>query len=470
MSKKVLPTCVFENERVTFKSYINEFTSELFKEFDSKAEKIGLHSKIDDLLTGKKVNYTEGLAAWHPKYRYEAMSNVNDNGAYDPFDTGTDHDKGIKLLELYDLLMCSKNIVTIGIGGSFEGPKMLLEALEASMDEDPLEIFGGHHKYIFITGSDLSEFQIKTKGLNPEDTVFLISSKSFTTQETITILKEAISLSGDMDRFIAITANKAEAKKYNIKNIIEFDKEIGGRYSIWSDISVLIKWLAPYAFGGFVEGGKQADDDLKNNKSYLKFVKYLAYSDIWLHNNKNKNSRAILSYIWAWRSFPDYIQQLEMESLGKQPSKDSEFNKTGQIIFGGYGPTAQHSYFQLLHQGTQDICADIVASKNDEKSLAYAQAITQSKLLSQGIKELKGQDRINGDIPINLFLTNVTNSSQSYDGVLKGPSVLNELGYLIATWEHRTYITAAMLGINPFDQFGVGAGKIYTKKYLAQKD
>ena len=468
MSKKISPSCVFENDRVTFKSYINEFTSELYEEFDSKAEKIGLHSKIDDLLTGKKVNYTEGLAAWHPKYRKESMINKNDNGMYDPFDTGTNHDKDIELLELYDLCTSSKNIVTIGIGGSFEGPKMLLEALEASLDQDPLDIFGGKLKYIFITGSDLTEFQIKTKGLNPKDTLFLISSKSFTTEETILILKEAISFSGDMSKFIAITANKSEAKKYNINNIIEFDKEIGGRYSIWSDISVLIKWLTPYAFGGFMEGGRQADNDLKNNESYLKFVKYLAYSDIWLHNYKNRNSRAVLSYIWGWRSFPDYIQQLEMESLGKQPSEDSEFNKTGQIIFGGYGPTAQHSYFQLLHQGTQDVCVDIVVCKNDEKSLAYAQAITQSKLLSQGTKDLKGQDRINGDIPTNLFLTNVTDTL--YDGTFKGPSLLNELGYLIATWEHRTYITAVMLGINPFDQFGVNAGKIYTKKYLAKKD
>ena len=468
MSKKISPSCVFENDRVTFKSYIHEFTKELYDEFDSIAEKIGLQSKIDDLLTGKEVNYTEGLAAWHPKYRDDAMLNANQNGAYDPFDTGTDYQKALDLLAMYDKVV-GKNIVTIGIGGSFEGPKMLLEALEASMDKDPLEIFGESNKYIFITGSDLSEFRTKTKGLNPEDTTFLISSKSFTTQETITILKEAISWSGDLDKFIAITANKAEPKKYNINNIIEFDKEIGGRYSIWSDISVLIKWTDSMAFGGFIEGGKQADQDLKNNKSYLKFIKYLAYSDIWLHNYKNKNSRAVLSYIWGWRSFPDYIQQLEMESLGKQPSNNSKFNKTGQIIFGGYGPTAQHSYFQLLHQGTQNLCADIVACKNDKKSLAYAQAITQSKLLSHGAKELKGKDKINGDIPINLFLTNITNWSQSKN-TPKGPSVLNELGYLIATWEHRTYITAAMLGINPFDQFGVGAGKIYTRKYLAQKD
>ena len=145
-----------------------------------------------------------------------------------------------------------------------------------------------------------------------------------------------------------------------------------------------------------------------------------------------------------------------MESLGKQPSKNSKYKKTGQIIFGGYGPTAQHSYFQLLHQGTQDVCVDIVANKKDKECLAYAQAITQSDLFSHGAKDLKGREKINGNVPTNIFLIN---KSDSYD-----------LGYLIATWEHRTYITATILGINPYDQFGVNAGKIYTSRYLSKKD
>ena len=137
----------------------------------------------------------------------------------------------------------------------------------------------------------------------------------------------------------------------------------------------------------------------------------------------------------------------DRESLGKQPSKDAEFKKTGQIIFGGYGPTAQHSYFQLLHQGTQNICADIIANKEDEKSLAYAQAITQMQLLTKGSKDLKGHEKINGNIPINLFLFNKIG--------------LYELGYLISTWEHRTFITSVILNINPFDQFGVNLSLIH---------
>tara|TARA_Y100000748_G_scaffold298578_1_gene294061 strand:+ start:651 stop:1970 length:1320 start_codon:yes stop_codon:yes gene_type:complete len=439
MNKEISPTCIFENERVTFISYIEEFTPKLYKEFDSKADGLGLHSKINDLFSGKKVNYTEGLAAWHPKYRDQ----------YNPssFDTPSNKKQQIELSKLNELCSDAKNIVTIGIGGSFEGPKMFLEVIDSEKDDT---------NFIFITGADLYEFRTKTRKLDPKDTVFIVSSKSFTTEETISILKEALHWSGEVNRFFAITANKEEVEKYNIKNIIEFDKEIGGRYSIWSEISALIHCLKKDEYDNFIAGGKQADFDLKKNDAYLKFVKNLAFSDIWLHNIKNKNSRVVLSYAWNLRSFPNFIQQLEMESLGKRPSKDSEYKKTGQIIFGGYGPTAQHSYFQLLHQGTQDICVDIIVGKEDKKSLAYAQAITQSRLMTQGAEDLKNHETINADIPTNLFLIDTTSSY--------------ELGYLLATWEHRAYLTAAMLQINPFDQFGVNAGKIYTKKYLSDKD
>ncbi len=433
------PTCIFENEKVSFISYINEFTSELYQEFDIKADNIGLQSKIEDLFKGEKVNYTEHLAAWHPKYRNE----------YSPtsMDSPSNKNQRDELSNLCDLCKANKNIITIGIGGSYEGPKMLLETLELSNEDT---------SFVFITGSDPNEFRVKTEKLNPKETIFIVSSKSFKTEETISLLKVAMSWSGEISKFVAITANKEEAKKYNFDSIIEFDKEIGGRYSIWSEISALIYCLKKDNYDAFMAGGKQADIDIQSNKSYLKFVKNLAYSDIWLHNIKNKNSRAVLSYNWNLRSFPDYIQQLEMESLGKQPSKKSEFKKTGQIIFGGYGPIAQHSYFQLLHQGTQNICADIIVCKENKKSLAYAQAITQSKLMSNGAEALKDHEKINSKTPTNLFLIN---GSSSF-----------ELGYLLATWEHRTFITASMLQINPFDQFGVNAGKIYTNKYLSDID
>ena len=428
----MLDNYFFENDLLRYESHLKGFNISIFNELNSKFEELDVNSKIEDLFTGKHVNYTEDQAAWHPKYRASSpnwpskqLSEFIDNGLLD----------GVL------------NIVVLGIGGSFEGPKLLVESLIGS---------NTNLNHLFITGSDPREFKEKTSNLEKTETLFIISSKSFTTDETLETLNDAIKWSGDMNKFIAITANELEASKYNFKHIIKFDKEIGGRYSIWSDIAIPAFLDATFEPDNFLMGGNQADQDLQNNKKYLEFVKTLSFSDIWLNNSKNKTARAVLSYSWKLRSFADYVQQLEMESLGKQPKKDSAFQKTGQIIFGGYGPTAQHSYFQLLHQGTQDICADIIASKENLKSLAYAQAITQAKILSDVTEDsLKAEEKINGNIPLNLFLLNKVDAKT--------------LGYLIATWEHRTYITAAMLGINPFDQFGVRAGKIYTKKYLSSK-
>ena len=422
--QKNLTDYIFKNDVLNYESHLNGFTDSIFQSFDSKSKELNLESKIDDLLTGKIVNTSENQAAWHPKYRrkFDSIIPTKENKSK------------------------YKNVVTLGIGGSFEGPKLLIE----SLNNDNSDI-----NHIFITGSDLNEFKDKLSNINPDETIFIVSSKSFTTDETLETLKEAIKWSGNIRKFIAITANKEEAAKYNIEEIIEFDKEIGGRYSIWSDIHLPALYCPKSNFDArkFLKGGHQADLDIQNNNDYLNFLKILSFSDIWFNNFAGKNTRAILSYSWKLRSFANYAQQLEMESLGKHPNQNSEYKNTGQIIFGGYGPTAQHSYFQLMHQGTQNICADIIASKEDSKSLAYAQAITQTKLLSFGAEDLlKEEEEINGNIPTNLFLLNKIDSYT--------------LGYLIATWEHRTFVSSVMLEINPFDQFGVSAGKIFTKKYI----
>ena len=455
MSLKKSTKYKFKNDLLSYESFINEFTPEHFKEYNLKAEKLKLKSKIEELIHGKEVNETENQAAWHPKYRKNTAKNSSNQFS-------------IIKSRVYDLINKYKNshsksttvprinIITIGIGGSYEGPKLLAESLN-----EPLRNNGFNLK--FISGSDPIEFVHTTKQLNPEETIFIISSKSFTTQETIETMKLAMQWSSDINKFIAITANNNEAKKYNFndKNIITFDKEIGGRYSIWTCVaeattfSFVKEKEKSEPFLSFSKGGYASDKDILNNEEYFEFLKFLSFSDIWLHNSKGKNIRAVLSYIWLFRSLPNYIQQLEMESLGKPAYTESEFHKTGQIIFGGYGPRAQHSYFQLLHQGTHQVCADIIASRENQKNLAYAQALTQSKLLSQGSRKLKKVEKINGNVPTNLFILNKVDSYS--------------LGYLISSWEHRTFITAKMLGINPFDQFGVNAGKIYTKKYLADK-
>ena len=452
MNTKKEPKYQFVNDILQFESFTNEVTLKDLKELDSIANKIKLKDRIDDLICGEIVNKSENLAALHANYR--SIHTINR-------DLNSLDESEIKVEEFLNTICSycegknfnSINIINLGIGGSFEGPKLLLESINnpivAEKLSKPIKI-----NYDFITGSDPSEFDYKTNFLKSENTFFIVSSKSFTTDETIVNLKKAFEWSGDTSKFLAITANPHEAVSRGIKNIITFEKEVGGRYSIWSPITQF--HLYGEKRSAFLSGGHQADIDIIENQDYLDFVKILSFMDI-LMNNKGRNVRTILSYIWHLRSLPSYFQQLEMESLGKHANPNSNYKNTGQIIFGGYGPTAQHSYFQLLHQGTQNLCADIITLE-DKKSLAFAQAINQSKLLAVGESEiqLKNKSKINGNVPVNLFLL------KKFDAF--------SLGYLIATWEYRTFVTATILGINPFDQFGVNAGKIYTKKYLDNTD
>jgi glucose-6-phosphate isomerase len=143
-----------------------------------------------------------------------------------------------------------------------------------------------------------------------------------------------------------------------------------------------------------------------------------------------------------------------MESIGKGANKCSHFDKTGQVVFGGFGSTAQHSYFQLLHQGTANFCSDIICINTDkeENALLYAQSQAQASLLAFGEENLEDHEKVNGKSPVNLIS-------------LKELNPFN-LGYLIASWEHRVFLTSRMLQINPYDQYGVSAGKIFARKYL----
>tara|TARA_B100001057_G_scaffold126366_1_gene125203 strand:- start:71422 stop:72774 length:1353 start_codon:yes stop_codon:yes gene_type:complete len=438
---------LFKNDIIQFESHVDEFTDEIFNELDLLAEKLDLHKKIDDLIDGKVVNNSENQAALHPKYRGILNSSETPKNLIDA---------KVKVEEFYknrcdsfkDEENSKINIINLGIGGSYEGPKLLLESLKNPIGFQNKD--ANNINYEFITGSDPYEFEHKTKSLEPFNTIFLVSSKSFTTYETLDSLKKALEWSKNTNNFIAITANPNEVSKYGIKDVITFDKEIGGRYSVWSPITQF--HLCGKQRASFIEGGHQADIDIQKNKEYLKFLKILSYSDIWLNNVKGKHTRAIFCYDWNLRSLPNYFQQLEMESLGKHPNSKSKFKQTGQIVFGGFGPRAQHSYFQLLHQGSQEICADIILTREDQKSLNYAQGMTQSKLLSKGQENLQKGEKINGNVPVNLF---TLNKLDSYT-----------LGYLIASWEYRVFITATMLEINPFDQFGVEAGKNSTIKFL----
>jgi glucose-6-phosphate isomerase len=443
----------FASKALKYKSLLKGFNKEIYNLFDSHYDSLNLSEQIQKLFNGAIVNSTENQSAIHHAYRDAYSDSPNNLLPKDILDSCSESiNTCIKLKN--DLLDRGiKNIVTIGIGGSFEGPKLLIETLTAEHERS--------FNHIFLTGPDVIEFSEMIEPLIQEETFFIVSSKSFSTDETlqsIRLSKEWSGLRCDFaNHFIAVTSQpeKAQIFGFSNKNIIQFPNEIGGRYSMWSPISLPAILELGEQFIEFLKGGSLADTQFLNDEKYQKFLKTLSYSDIWYNNFVDKGTRVLLTYSWKMRFFTDYAQQLEMESIGKQPNKDSIFQNTGQIVFGGFGSTAQHSYFQLLHQGTALACADIFTVEDNKKNnkLLFAQSQAQSNLLANGADaELQEFEKVNGNIPTNLFTLESLNSFN--------------FGYLIATWEHRTFLTSQMLQINPFDQYGVSAGKIFTKKYL----
>jgi len=442
----------YEDEYISYKSLFPVFNKKHFNELDEIYGQLDIDTEIEKLFSEHKINTTEDQAALHHLYRSaygEQISNVNSN-LYDIAKNSI-----VKCINLKTTLLQKniKNIITIGIGGSFEGPKLLLETLTQKYNRT--------FNHIFLTGPDTREFIEEIEPLNKAETFFIVSSKSFSTDETIKSLNLAKNWMGAdfefKDHFICITSKIEKAKNFGFDETtaILFPDQIGGRYSMWSPISLASILELENDFIDFLKGGSMADKNLNSNKKYLEFMKTLVFSDIWHNNFAKKHIRVLLAYSWKLRFLTDYVQQLEMESIGKAANANSVFKKTGQVVFGGFGSTAQHSYFQLLHQGTSEFCADIISVDTDKKKneLLFAQSQAQAKLLAFGANtNLKDYEKVNGQSPVNLFS-------------LKELNPFN-LGYLIASWEHRVFLTSRMLEINPFDQYGVSAGKIFARKYL----
>tara|TARA_B100000767_G_C19760607_1_gene534986 strand:+ start:204 stop:1610 length:1407 start_codon:yes stop_codon:yes gene_type:complete len=441
----------FNSKALNYKSLLKDFNKDIFDLFNLTYKNLKLDKNIDNLFHGEEINITEKQSALHHVYRDIFSDNPKKFQSEELLQNCKNSIQ--ECIELRSKLLDRgiKNIVTIGIGGSFEGPKLLIETLTNSSSR--------YFNHIFLTGPDHIEFNENIEPLIQEETFFIVSSKSFSTDETL----QSFGLSKNWilqncnfdDHFIAITSQPDKARELGFNNMITFPNEIGGRYSIWSPISLPAILELGNDFLGFLKGGGEADNQLLYDAEYKNFIKTLSFSDLWYSNFMHKETRVLLTYSWKMRFLKDYVQQLEMESLGKQPNKNSIFQKTGQIVFGGFGSTAQHSYFQLLHQGTSSLCADIFTFEDykDKNQLLFAQSQAQANLLADGDNtNLKDHAKVNSNIPTNLFSLKTLNPFN--------------LGYLIASWEHRTFVTSQMLEINPFDQYGVSAGKFFTNKYI----
>ena len=439
ISKKTLSqkkfTFSYKSDFLQYKSHLSNFSTEQYALFDTLFGELAAQDSIQRLFSGEIVNTTESRPALHHQYRaLKPSPEFNFKKICGPLLQKIKQEK-------------YKNIITFGIGGSYEGPKLLQEFLLNPASDI---------NYFFVSGPDKHEFNSIVKPLLGQKNLYIFASKSLATDETLSCLKW-LGKKRTEKNSIVVTANSegARALGFSEASIIPFPESVGGRYSIWSPISLAAG--IENNFMSFLQGGGIADSLLCGNstdaRKYQKLIKTLAFSDIWHSNFCNKKNRVVLTYNWQLRSFANYIQQLEMESLGKPSNTESIFHETGQTIFGGFGSTAQHSYFQLLHQGTSQCSADIIYSPTSQSPLTNAQAMAQASLLSSPQKQSSDlRELTNGNIPVNLF-------------VLPKLS-LRELGFLLATWEHRVFVTACLLQINPFDQFGVAAGKTAAQNFL----
>lgn len=440
------------------KNWITEKTLDSLCDLAQETE---LARKIEALFQGEKINFSENRAAWHTALRdlENAPKEVQ-----------------VQLQKMREF--CEKNphitdIVNIGIGGSELGPAMVYQALK-KVDQKP--------QCHFVASYDLSYLEALLQNLPLDTTLFLVVSKTFSTAETLANANVVKKILKNNHNLIAITANPAAAIQYGISenNIFEFWDWVGGRYSLWSAVGLSI--ALSFGFPVFYEllKGAHAMDEHFRHTDYAKNAPViLALLGIWNQNFYGAQSQAIISYSRSLKYLSDYLQQLQMESLGKRVDEHGNpLNfSTGGIVWGGIGTNSQHSFHQLLMQGKQLAPVDFIlpVPKNQDAHFheLAAHCIGQSKTLLEGysaeqirhdlrsknldekaLEKWAQQKNIPGNYPSNTILLDELSPFS--------------LGALLALYEHKVFVQSVIWQINAFDQWGVEHGKVLAQQISQQ--
>jgi glucose-6-phosphate isomerase len=414
-----------------------------------RAEKMGFAAARDTLFAGGIVNPSEGRPATHVAER--------GSGAPDDVDLATARRQ--RMRALVDAIEAGAfgdltGVLHIGIGGSALGPALLVDALGRR---------SARLQVRFLSNIDGAAFDEAVKPLDPATTLVVVASKTFTTLETLTNLEATRAwLRGagvdDPDgRLIAVTAKPQAALDQGIdeSRILQFAEGVGGRYSLWSSVSVTAAIALGWdAFEALLEGAAEMDRHFRFADAAANVPLIAAFADRLCAEQLGCQTRGVFAYDDRLRLLPPYLQQLEMESNGKSVTSDGKpvTGPTAPVTWGGTGTDAQHAVFQLLHQGTVLVPVEFlaVAEADDAQDpehhrLLLLNAFGQSAALMQGRQSEDPQRSYPGNRPSATVLL------QRLDARM--------LGALVAFYEHRTFANAVLLGINPFDQFGVELGK-----------
>lgn len=431
------------------------------------AQQNGLAKSIERLLTGEKINKTENRPALHTALRQNPQMALSVEGKNVIPSIVASREKMATLVQqLHSGLKRGatgkpiSHVVNLGIGGSDLGPKMVVQAL-APYQQEKLKIS-------FVSNVDPTEILACLEQSNPEETLFVISSKSFTTPETLLNaatakqwLQEAMKVEEVSMHFVAVTARPEKAKAWGVleENTLCFEEWVGGRYSVWSTIGLSVALsIGMSHFEDFLAGARLMDEHFSNAPFEANMPILLALIGLWYIHGFDARTQAVLPYAHGLRCFPDYLQQLDMESNGKSVQLDGQAVKTstGPIIWGQAGTNGQHAFYQLLHQGTHFVPIDFIVCAKTHTKLAsqhdqfVANALAQAQAFMQGEKGAAAHEYMPGNKPSNVLL-------------LKKLTPF-ALGELLALYEHKVFVQGALWGINSFDQPGVELGKKLANK------
>jgi glucose-6-phosphate isomerase len=496
-----------EFEKIFLDYSKNRITSETLELLLQLTEEVGLREKIDAMFRGAKINRSEDRPVLHIALRNVSGEPVlvdGENVMSEVVDVLERMEQFAEQIRNGEWVGFSgkkiRNIINIGIGGSDLGPVMAYEALKHYSDRNL--------NLRFISNIDGTHFYETTRDLNPEETLFIIASKTFTTQETMTnaetarewllnyvIPPEAGIKKADGEtwvpkrvgqeekitdavakHFVALSTNLDEVKKFGIApdNMFPFWDFVGGRYSLCSAIglSIMIA-IGPENFEEMLKGFHSIDEHFKSEELSKNLPVLMGLISIWNNNFLNFSTQAIIPYDQYLLRFPAYLQQAVMESNGKSVTEDGEKidYQTSPVIWGEPGTNGQHAFFQLMHQGTKTVPADFIGFKKSlnpigdhhDKLMANFFAQTEAFAFGKTEEELKAEG-----ISAELIPHKVMPGNRPTNSILVDKLTPYTLGQLIALYEHSIFVQGVIWGIDSFDQWGVELGKVLAKKILGE--
>lgn len=459
----------------------NTITSETLTYLSALADATDVTGRRDAMLSGAVINATEGRAVLHTALRAPRHSDIRVNGHNVVPDVHAELDRAYAFanrVRSAALLSCVgvpfTDVVNIGIGGSDLGPAMAARALSPYCD-GPRAHFVSN-----IDGADMADTLAR---LDPAKTLFLVSSKTFTTIETMTNAQTARRwIAGKLGEaavgahFAAISTNITAVEAFGISQdrMFRFWDWVGGRHSMWSVIGLgLMIAMGPARFAEFLAGGHDMDRHFAQAPFETNIPMLLGMIGIWHRNVLDYASHAVLPYDQRLGRFPAYLQQLDMESNGKSARLDGQpvRGKTGPIVWGEPGTNGQHAFFQLIHQGSDVVPADfLIAAQGHETGLdehhrilianclAQTEALAKGRTLAEATAQLEATgmpaEKVAALAPHKVFAGNRPTTTILYRTL--DPFTL---GRLVALYEHKVFVQAAVWGINAFDQWGVELGK-----------